>query len=187
VFNFSHLVNECEDISEAEYFYRPASGRFGPKPGEGFNIDDPEHPYLDKFGRQFMRTIYAARITGFDTQGISAALQGELYTIRNTPEDLSRPGRYRDFNILTRSCTTIIRDVLRHNGFPGIRGLFPRELFVNAVWNFTRLEKAGRLKVAVYTRPQLQVDEAPASSMTPLVNPGNIIRAWILRRRGVGL
>lgn len=187
VFNFSHLVNECEVISEAEYFYRPASGRFAPKPDEGFNIDDPEHPYLDKFGRQFMRTIYAARITGLDTHGISEALQSELHTIRNTPEEMHRPGRYRDFNILTRSCTTIIRDVLRHNGFPGIRGLFPRELFVSAVWNFMRLEKSGKLKVSVYTRPQLRVEEAPLSSMTPLVNPANIIRAWILRKRGIGL
>lgn len=185
IFNFSHLLNECEVMSEAEYFYRPALGKFAPRPGIGYSMDDPSHPYLDKFGRQFMRTIHVARITGFDTEGISAFLHSELDVIHSTPEDPARPGVYRDFSILRRSCSTIIRDALRSNGMPGISGVFPGELFMSAVWNMVRLEKKGRLVLSVFTRPQLMVDEAAPSAMTPLLNPVNIMRRLRLKRMGI--
>ena len=143
IFNFSHLVNECEVMNEAQYFYRPALGKFAPMPGAGYCIDDPEHPYLDKFGRQFMRTIHVARITGYNTYSIAAALRSELDKIYCTPENPERPGVYRDFGIFTNSCTTIIRDVFRRNGFPGINGVFPREMYTSAVWNFMRMHERG--------------------------------------------
>ncbi|HPS58205.1 MAG TPA: hypothetical protein PK514_08875 [Spirochaetota bacterium] len=185
IFNFSHLLNECEVMNEALYFFRPALGKFAPEPGGGYNIMDPEHPYLDKFGRQFMRTIHVARITGYDTDMLSKALHAKLEKIHNTPEDPGRPGVYRDFGMFTNSCTTIIRDVLRVSGFSGISGIFPREMFTSSVWNFMQMHKRGRLKLSVFTRPQLYVDEASASAMTPLVNPLNIMRRLRLRKPGI--
>lgn len=185
IFNFSHLVNECEVMNEAHYFYRPALGKFAPGPGARYCIDDPEHPYLDKFGRQFMRTIHVARITGYNTDRLAAALRSALEKIHITPEDPARPGVYRDFGMFTNSCTTILRDALLSSGFPGIRGIFPREMYTSSVWNFMRMHERGRLNLSVYTRPQLYVDEAPASSMTPLVNPLNIWHKGILRGRGI--
>ena len=184
IFNFSHLINECEVMNEAEYFYRPALGKFSPAPGGGYCADDPEHPYLDKFGRQFMRTIHVVRITGCSIEPLRAALHLALYKIHATPRDPQRPGVYRDFRMFTNSCTTILRDALRSSGFPGIRGVFPREMYTSAVWNFMRMHERGMLNITVYTRPQLFVDEAPASSMTPLVNPFNIMRRLKLRRKG---
>lgn len=185
IFNFSHLVNECEVMNEAEYFYRPALGKFSPKPGARYCIDDPEHPYLDKFGRQFMRTIHVARITGYDTGMITRELHSMLERIHSTSEDPDRPGVYRDFGIFTNSCTTIIRDILCASGFPGIRGIFPREMYTSAVWNFMQMHDRGKLNLSVYKRPQLHVDEAPESRMTPMVNPLNIMRRLRLRMRGI--
>ena len=185
IFNYSHLVNECEVMDEARYFYRPALGKYAPSPGGGYSIEDPERPFLDKFGRQFMRTIHVARVTGHDTGPLQAALRAELEKIHHTPEDPRRPGKYRDFRLLTRSCTTIIRDALRQSGFPRIRGVFPREMYTSAVWSFREQEKKGGLKLSVYKRPQLFVDEAPASAITPLVNPLNILRRAWLRQQGI--
>lgn len=185
IFNFSHLLDECEVLNEAQYFYRPALGKFSPKPDNGYCLDDPEHPYLDKFGRQFMRTIHVARITGFKTDGISAALHAELDKIHGTPEDPARPGVYRDFRIFTNSCSTIIRDALHDCGFNDISGIFPREIFASAVWSFMKMQKRGKLEVSVTTRPQLKVDEAPYSAMTPMFNPVNIIRRMRLRMQRV--
>ena len=116
---------------------------------------------------------------------LQAALHAELEKIHHTPEDPRKPGKYRDFRLLTRSCTTIIRDALRQNGFPRIRGVFPREMYASAVWSFREQEKKGGLKLSVYKRPQLFVDEAPASAITPLVNPLNILRRAWLRQQGI--
>lgn len=185
IFNFSHLLNECEVMNEAQYFYRPALGKFSPKPGAGYCIDDPEHPYLDKFGRQFMRTIHAARITGYNTDRLAAELHSSLRKIHSTPEDPRKPGIYRDFGMFTNSCTTIIRDALRISGFPGISGIFPREMYTSAVWNFMRMSERGNLNLSVTIRPQLNVDEAPPSAMTPMVNPLNFVRSLRLRMRGI--
>jgi len=185
IFNFSHLLNECEVMSEGEYFYRPALGKFAPKPGCGYNVDDPDRPYLDKFGRQFMRTIHVARITGIETERLSGLLHHELDVIHNTPEDPCKPGVYRDFGILTRSCSTIIRDSLKEGGFPEVKGVFPREIFINALWNFRKYERTGRLQLCVFHRPQLRVEEAPCSVTSPLFNPLNILRAQRLKREGI--
>ncbi|HQO38973.1 MAG TPA: hypothetical protein PK986_00745 [Spirochaetota bacterium] len=184
-FNFSHLLNECEVMNEAEYFYRPALGKFSPAPGGGYSIENPDQPHLDKFGRQFMRSIHAVRITGCNTVNLAAALHSALEKIHRTPENPRKPGVYSDFRIFTNSCTTVLRDTLRSSGFPGISGVFPREMFTSAVWNFIKLHEKGMLQLSVYTRPQLLVDEAPASAMTPVVNPLNLIRTLMLRRRGI--
>jgi hypothetical protein len=99
IFNFSHLLNECEILTEEEYFYRPALGQFAPDPKSGrFNIDDPERPYFDKFGRSFMRTIHVAHIEGIGTESISSYYKEQLRIIHSTPPDPENPEKYRDFN-----------------------------------------------------------------------------------------
>jgi len=185
IFNFSHLLNECEIMTEEEYFYRPALGRFSPSPDGFFDTSDPERPYLDKFGRQFMRTIHTARITGKETAGLESILRRKLKEIYDTPVDPAKPEYYRDFSKFTNSCTTIVRDSLRAWGFSGIKGVFPRELFINAVWEFQKSSRRGELTLSVFKRDQLMVDEAPASSLTPIVNPVNFLKKRILDIRGV--
>lgn len=177
IFNFSHLLNENEIISEEEYFYRPALGEFAPHPATGrFNTADPERPYYDKFGRNFMRSIHVLRIEGLDTERLMGILREELRRIHATPVDPRRPEKYRDFNLFTRSCTTIIRDGLRACGFPAIRGVFPRDLFVNAAYYLIRKYRGRPLRVSLFRMPQLLVPEAAESAMTPLLNPLNRLR-----------
>lgn len=177
IFNFSHLLNENEIISEEEYFYRPALGEFAPHPLSGrYNTDDPERPYYDKFGRNFMRSIHVLRIEGLDTGRLLALLEEELQRIHETPVDPRRPEKYRDFNLFTRSCTTIIRDCLRASGFPAIRGIFPRDLFVSAAYYFLRNHRGRPLRAGLYRMPQFLVPEAQESAMTPLLNPLNRLR-----------
>ena len=41
IFNFSHLMNENEILTPAEYFYRPALGEFAPSPTTGrFSLNE---------------------------------------------------------------------------------------------------------------------------------------------------
>ena len=181
IFNFSHLLNECEVMTAPEYFYRPALGPFAPAPGKGFDISDPEHPYLDKFGRNFMRTIHVIRITGRDTEQLTSGLRHELKSIHEAPIDPERPDHYRDFSILSKNCATIIRDALRDWGFPGIKGILPRDMFTSAAWNFYRESRKGGLNISAYSMPQMMVPEAPKSAMTPLVNPVNRINKYRMK------
>ncbi len=186
IFNFSHLLNECEILTGEEYFFRPALGQFAPDPkSDRFNIDDPERPYFDKFGRSFMRTIHVARIEGIETKSISSYYKEQLRIIHSTPPDPHNPEKYRDFNFFTRSCATIIRDGLRDSGYHRIKGVLPRDMFVSAVWEFLRLAGKGTLSVQVFQKRQLMVDEAPPSALSPLMNPKNRIRRTLLRRRGI--
>ena len=185
IFNFSHLLNECEIMTEEEYFYRPALGRFSPSPDGIFDTSDPERPYLDKFGRQFMRTIHTARITGKDTDKLEQILRRKLKEIYDTPVNPAEPEYYVQFNKFSNSCTTIIRDSLKEWGFPGIKGIFPRELFINAVWSFYRESRRGDVDLAVFKRMQLMVDEAPESRLSPVINPFNSIKKKILKAYGV--
>ncbi len=188
IFNFSHLLNECEILTEEEYFYRPALGHFAPDPKSGrFNIDDPEKPYFDKFGRSFMRTIHIARIEGVETGAISSYYKNQLAIIHSTPSDPDNPEKYRDFNFFTRSCATIIRDGLRDSGYHGIKGVLPRDMFVSAVWEFSRLAQRAALSLQVFQKKQLMVDEAPPSAASPLINPKNLIKRALLRRRGINV
>jgi hypothetical protein len=187
VFNFSHLLNEDEVISVEEYFYRPALGEFAPHPGTGgFDIKDRQMPYYDKFGRIFMRTVHVLRIQGLHTARLSKIFHDELKTILNTPVHPHRPWKYRDFNMFTRSCTTIIRDGLRACGFPEIRGIAPRDLFVNASYHLYKLAKNKRLKISRFSMKQLKVPEAPYSAMAPLLNPFNIFRNRRLPNNEIG-
>ena len=180
IFNFSHLLNECEILTEEEFFYRPALGRFSPSPDGFFDTSDPERPYLDKFGRQFMRTIHVARITGRETAGLESILRRKLREIYDTPADPVKPEYYRDFGKFSNSCTTIIRDSLREWGFGRIKGIFPREMFISAVWEFYKEARRGGLSLSVFKRDQLMVDEAPASSLSPVVNPVNFLKKRLL-------
>lgn len=183
IFNFSHLMNENEVMRHEEYFYRPALGEFAPHPETGRdNRDNPARPYYDKFGRRFMRTIHVLRITGLDTQRLSAVFHDELEIIRNTPPDPKKPGAYRAFNMLTRSCSTIIRDGFKKAGFKNIRGIFPRDLFVNASYGFIKRSEYPVVKARLFKLNQLRVPEAPLSDMPPLLNPVNFYRNSQLRQ-----
>lgn len=182
VFNFSHLMNECEMLSCQDYFYRPALGRFAPDPGTGrFNVEDPERPYLDKFGRLFMRTVHAARLEGIDTSKFHEYYANELSRIHSTPCHPDRPEKYRDFSFFSRSCATIIRDGLRENGFRNVRGLLPREVFISAMWEFRKSAGKQGARFSYRRMPQLKVDEAPYSSLSPILNPVNAVKQIILR------
>ncbi len=185
IFNFSHLLNECEIMTEEEYFYRPALGRFSPSPDGLFDISNPEKPYLDKFGRQFMRTIHVARITGKETLSLESILRGKLKQIYDTPVNPLKPEFYAEFGKFSNSCTTIIRDSLREWGFKDIKGIFPRELFINAVWSFRKQSYKGEVLLSVFRRNQLIVDEAPLSSLTPVLNILNYVKKLIMDAEGV--
>ncbi len=143
--------------------------------------DDPRKPYYDKFGRLFMRTIHVLGISGLDTQKLSDILQSELDAIHNAPPDPQRPGYYRDFNFFTRSCSTIVRDGLCKLGFKKIAGIFPRDLFINTAYYFSRQMEAPEIRVSLHILPQLVVPEAAPSAMPPLVNPVNRIKNRILK------
>ncbi len=177
IFNFSHKINENEALRPEEYFYRPALGEFAPHP-QTFrdNTDDPQKPYYDKFGRLFMRTIHVLRIAGLDTEALARYYHQELDLIHAAPSDPKRPDAYADFNLFTRSCSTIIRDGLRAAGYPKISGIFPRDLFVNAAYFFLTQPPASGIRVARLTLRQLCVPEAAPSAMPPLLNPVNRCR-----------
>jgi hypothetical protein len=182
VFNFSHLLIENEATNLEDYLYRPPLGEFAPHPKQGIrNVEDMERPYYDMFGRLFMRTIHVLRIQGLNTEQVSSIYHKELNKILNTPRNPKCPEKYRDFNIFTRSCTTIIRDGLRECGFRKISGIMPRDFFVNAAYHFLNAEKEGALRLKRFTMKQLKVAEAPHSRTTPLFNPTNRIRRLVTR------
>ena len=177
IFNFSHLINENEVLKSEEYFFRPALGEFAPHPVSGRdNTDDPRKPYYDKFGRLFMRTIHVLKITGLNTRALSEIFHDQLDMIKKTPPDPKKPEEYRDFNILTNSCSTVIRDGLKKYGFKNIRGVFPRDLFVNISFFFLRQKRDPLMKASCYAMKQLKVPEAAFSVMPPLLNPVNFYK-----------
>ncbi len=186
IFNFSHLLNENEIMKHEDYFFRPALGEFAPHPILGrYNVDNPQKPYYDKFGRLFMRTIHVLKITGLDTKKLSQIFHEQLETIKNTPPDPKDPQKYRDFNILTNSCSTIIRNGFKKYGFKKIAGMFPRDIFVNVSYYFLVQEKDKRIKASRRTLPQLMVDEAAPSVLPPLMNPVNRWKERQLRKLGL--
>lgn len=182
VFNYSHLLIENEVMTPEEYFYRPALGEFSPHPETlNYNIDDPEHPYYDRFGRLFMRTIHVLRVERIDTDTLSSYYHNILKEVHDTPVDPARPDKYSKFNVFTRSCATTIRNGLRKAGYPKISGVTPRDLFVNAVYHFVKEEcRKGEVKLSFYRMQQLKVRECGSSKLTPVLNPHN----W-LRKRSV--
>jgi len=183
IFNFSHKINENEAMKPEEYFFRPALGEFAPHPVTGRdNSEDPSKPYYDKFGRLFMRTIHALKISGLDTQKLSRFLHGQLKIIYNAPPNPLRPGYYADFNFFTRNCATIIRDGFRELGYQKIRGIYPRDLFVNVAYFFLKQNDDPSIKVSCRTLGQLSVPEAAPSALPPLVNPINRWKSRILNR-----
>ncbi len=177
IFNFSHLINENEIMSGEEYFYRPALGEFAPDPVTGrFNADNPERPYYDKFGRNFMRTIHVLRVTGLDTVRLGSYYKDMLREILSRP-DPRRPEEYRDFNIFTRSCVTFIRDGLRRLGFRNLGGVFPRDFFINAAYHFLQINGRDGIGASIFRMPQLMVPESPRSALTVILNPVNRVLA----------
>jgi len=183
IFNFSHLLNENEIMKHEDYFFRPALGEFSPHPVFGrYNVDDPQKPYYDKFGRLFMRTIHVLKIIGLDIKRLSQIFHEQLEKIKNTPPDPKDPQKYRDFNILTNSCSTVIRSGFKKYGFEEITGMFPRDIFVNISYYFLMQENDKRIRAAWRTLPQLMVDEAAPSVMPPLMNPLN---RWKKRQMAV--
>lgn len=174
VFNFAKSLNENEKMSLEEYYYRPALGEFAPAPGKSrMDLQNSEKPYYDKFGRSFMRTIHVIRVEGLDTSPLSEFYHNKIHHILTAPVNPKNPDKYAGFNLINESCTTIIRNGLRQAGFPHIRGVFPRDMFISAAVNLLREQKKGRLKVDFYIKPQLKVKEAPYSAPTPPLNPLN--------------
>lgn len=188
VFNFSHLMNENEELSEEEYLYRPALGEFAPHPVTGgFRVTEGEPPYYDKFGRRFMRRIHLLRITGIDAGRLRDCFRHELGVIRATPADPLRPQKYAGFSFFTRSCSTIIRDGFRKSGYPAIGGVAPADFFISAVRTFLAGGERWGLSVSVLVLDQLHVPEAPPSRPAPALNPVNRLRVWKMRGKGIPL
>ncbi len=167
-------MNENEIISAEEYFFRPAVGEFAPSPNNSaFEILEDGRAYYDKFGRNFMRTIHVVRVEGLDTNRLSQVYCRELDVIHSTKPNPKDSEKYPDFNLFTRSCSTIIRDGLNEIGLKKIKGIFPLDLFVNAAHCFLKTEG---LSTRIYKKPQLKVPEAPPSVMTPLLNFRNRLK-----------
>ncbi len=179
IFNFSHLINENEAMTPAEYFYRPALGEFAPSPVSGrYEIREDGTAFYDKFGRNFMRTIHVIRLLGIDTDKLAQIYHRELELIHETPINPKNPEKYRDFNFFDRSCSTLIRDGLKAYGFRNIRGFLPRDMFVSASHELLKAQSRGEIEVERFRMPQLLVPEAPPSALTPLYNLKN---RWRLR------
>lgn len=174
IFNFAKKINENEVITKEEYFYRPALGEFAPSPNSGRQeINTKGNSYFDKFGRNFMRGIHVLHVEGIDTQKLYNIFKEELEIIHNTPEKQDNPGNYPDFHFIKRSCTTIVRDGLRKYRFKNIKGVIPRDFFINAAYN---LNKESDLDVRLFKMPQLIVPECPPSKPTILFNIKNWYR-----------
>lgn len=182
VFSFSETLNENEEMSPDEFFYRPAMGEFAAHPGtRGFNVADPDRPYYEKFGRRFMRSIHVLHIRGLDTARLTGLLSDEIRVIHETPPDPRRPHKYRDFHAIDRSCTSLIRDALREAGLSGASGIVPRELFLNVAYQAMRPDNRRSLSVRASRLEQLKVPERPFSRPSPIINPLNLLRLIRLR------
>ena len=174
IFNFAKKINENEILTKEEYFYRPALGEFAPSPNTGKQeISVNGKSYFDKFGRNFMRGVHVLHIEGIDTNKLYKILKNELDIIHNTPPTHEEPENYPDFHAIKRSCTSIVRNGLREYGFKKVKGVIPRDFFVNAAYN---LKKEKILKVKVYKMPQLVVPDCPKSKPTILFNWKNWFR-----------
>jgi len=179
IFNFAEKYNEIEIITKEEYFYRPALGEFAPSPNNGKQEFFPDgKSYQDKFGRNFMRGIHVCHIEGIITDKLFDILFKKMEEIQNTPPDPKDPDNWPDFHFIKRSCTSIVRDGLREYGYPQIKGVIPRDFFVNAACN---LQKKENLKVRLYKMPQLKVPEALPSKQTKLFNIKNYFRNKYLK------
>ena len=177
IFNFSHLLNENEVITQEEYFYRPALGEFGPSPKSGkFEMNVDGRDYYDKFGRNFMRTIHVLRLTGLDTDRLAGIYHRELETIHATPVNPKHPEEYKDFHFKNRSCATIIKDGIIEYGIENISGYLPRDFFVSTIYAALLSKDKLGIGIELITMPQMIVPEAAPSAMTPLFNPMNRIK-----------
>ena len=177
IFNFSHLINENEILTPEEYFYRPALGEFAPHPVLGrYHVEENGRAYLDKFGRLFMRCVHVLEVEGLPADRLSRFYHREIARIWNTPPDPKHPGKYPGFNVFTRNCTTILRDGLREAGFPEIKGIFPRDLFISAAYHLGKEKRSSSIKTKLYKRKQLKVPEALESAVPWPVNLINLIR-----------
>ena len=179
IFNFAKKINENEVITKEEYFYRPALGEFAPSPNTGKQeIFVNGKSYFDKFGRNFMRGIHVLHIEGIDTDKLYNILKEELDIIHNTPPKPEAPEDYPNFHVIKRSCTSIVRNGLRKYGYKNIKGVVPRDFFVNAAYN---LMKEKNLEVKLFIMPQLHVPESPQSKPTFLLNIKNWYRIKTLQ------
>jgi len=179
IFNFAKKINENEILTKEEYFYRPALGEFGPSPNTGKQeISVKGKSYFDKFGRNFMRGVHVLHIEGINTAKLYGILIKELDIIHNTPPTPEEPENYPDFHVIKRSCTSIVRNGLREYGFINVKGVVPRDFFVNAAYT---LKKEKALKVRIYQMPQLVVPDCPKSKPTVLFNWKNWFRVKTIR------
>lgn len=180
VFNFAQKINENEKISPQEYFYRPSLGEFSPGKNGGYDISDPVCPRFDKFGRRFMRTIHILRIEGdwVDVDGLDAFFSQKI-SVNRSLKNPAREDEYANFSIFSDNCVTPIRDGLSACGFSGVKGIFPRDFFINCAKEFALTAKKNKkTKVFYGIAPQLKVPEAQFSKMTPILNPANYFFKW---------
>jgi hypothetical protein len=117
-----------------------------------------------------------------DIGKLSQIFRRELEMIHNAPPDPRKPGHYIDFNILTNSCSTIIRGGFNQMGFKNIRGIFPRDLFVNISYAFLRQGNHPLIKASRFILHQRHVPEAAPSAMPPLLNPLNRYKYRIMEK-----
>ncbi len=125
-----------------------------------------------------MRGIHVIYIEGIKTDKLYKILKEELDIIHNTPPKPDNLENYPDFHAIKRSCTSIVRDGLRKYGFIKVKGVLPRDFFVNAAYI---LKKEKKLKVKIYKMPQLIVPECPPSKTTLLFNIKNWFRVKTLK------
>jgi hypothetical protein len=183
VFSFSETLNENEAISPEEFLYRPAMGEFAAHPDtQSFNVADPNRPYFENFGRRFMRSIHALHIQGLDTARLTELLCLEIRIIGEKTPYPRRPHKYRDFHVIRRSCTSLIRDALREAGLREVSGILPRELFLNVAYQATRPDIRHSISVRASRLEQLKVPERPYSRPSPILNPLTRLKLSQLRR-----
>lgn len=174
VFNFARKINECEMLTEEEYFYRPALGEFGPGRKGKYDISDSQKPHYDKFGRRFMRTVHALRVEGVDAEKLLLIFQ--TIFAKKQQGFTARPDLENDpqFNFVANSCVTPIRHGLVQFGFKNIPGIAPRDFYVNCLRYFSKYARDKNLRFSAGPKPQLKVSEAPFSRPALLLDPRNL-------------
>ncbi|MCL5435583.1 MAG: hypothetical protein M1275_00690 [Patescibacteria group bacterium] len=176
IFNFAHKLNENEELTWEEYFFRPALGEFAPGPNGKYDISDPQRPYYDKFGRRFMRAVWKLRITGISNAAwLLEHFRARLKKIKTQILKPQFPDINRYFNLFSHNCITELHAGLTAWGLKNLNRWFPLDFFFSSKREFSKLAQKQNLQILVEKLPQLKVPEAPFSKSVPAVSP----RHWL--------